>query len=248
MKITTKKMMGLLAVAAPLVATQAVAEIEGSLTAGYSTDYEFRGTTLGEDLAEASVALSTEVNGFTIAGNVWYASTNDNNAFVDNEADYTLSVSKAFGAVNASLGYIYYSYPEFAESNTQEIFLTLSTEIYAGITGTVTGYYDFDLFGSWYMNADLGKSFTINDQLALNLNAGIGAYESDPGFADGMNHYYVKAGLAWAPKENLTVTPYVKYTAADSDFPSEFTALSGSDGTGDGGENVVGGVTISVAF
>jgi hypothetical protein len=157
-------------------------------------------------------------------------------------------VSKAFGAVNASLGYIYYSYPEFAESNTQEIFLTLSTEIYAGITGTVTGYYDFDLFGSWYMNADLGKSFTINDQLALNLNAGIGAYESDPGFADGMNHYYVKAGLAWAPKENLTVTPYVKYTAADSDFPSEFTALSGSDGTGDGGENVVGGVTISVAF
>jgi hypothetical protein len=248
MKITTKKMMGLLAVAAPLVATQAVAEIEGSLTAGYSTDYEFRGTTLGEDLAEASVALSTEVNGFTIAGNIWYASTNDNNAFVDNEADYTLSVSKAFGAVNASLGYIYYSYPEFAESNTQEIFLTLSTEIYAGITGTVTGYYDFDLFGSWYMNADLGKSFTINDQLALNLNAGIGAYESDPGFADGMNHYYVKAGLAWAPKENLTVTPYVKYTAADSDFPSEFTALSGSDGTGDGGENVVGGVTISVAF
>ena len=247
MKMTTKKMMGLLAVAAPLMATQAVAEIEGSITAGYSTDYEFRGATLGEDLAEASVALSTEVNGFTIAGNVWYASTNDHDAFVDNEADYTLSVSKSFGAVNASLGYIYYSYPEFAESNTQELFLTLSTEIYAGITGTVTGYYDFDLFDGWFMYADLGKSFTVNDQLALNLNAGIGAYESYTGFANAMNHYYVKAGLAWTPKENLTVTPFLKYTVADSDFPSEFTAADPL-GTGDGGENIVGGVTISVAF
>ena len=156
-------------------------------------------------------------------------------------------VSKSFGAVNATLGYIYYSYPEAAVSNTQELFLTLSTEIYAGITGTVTGYYDFDLFDGWFMYADLGKSFSINDQLALNLNAGIGAYESYTGFANAMNHYYVKAGLAWTPKENLTVTPYVKYTVADSDFPSEFTAADPL-GTGNGGENIVGGVTISVAF
>ena len=62
-----------------------------------------------------------------------------------------------------------------------------------------------------------------------------------------MNHYYVKAGLAWTPKENLTVTPFLKYTVADSDFPSEFTAADPL-GTGDGGENIVGGVTISVAF
>lgn len=237
--------MGLLAVAAPMFASQAFAEIEGSLTAGYSTEYEFRGATLGSDLAEANLALSTEYNGITIGGNVWYASTNDEKtAFVDDEADYTLSLSKAFGAVNVSLGYIYYSYPAASDDNTQELYLTASTELFAGITGTVTGYYDFDLFDGWFFYADLGKSFKLNDSVSLNLNAGIGGYDSYDGVGNGINHYYVKAALAWTPKENLTVTPYVKFTDADSDFPSDFT----TPGDDFGGENVVGGVTLSVSF
>ena len=51
--MTTKKMMGLLAIAAPLMATQASAEFTGSLTADYATMYEFRGANQGDNLVEA---------------------------------------------------------------------------------------------------------------------------------------------------------------------------------------------------
>ncbi len=244
MKMTTKKMMGLLAVAAPLMVNQASAEIEGSVSAGYHSMYEFRGANQGDGLVDASIALSTEYNGITFAGNVWYASTNDDEAFVDNEADYTLTASKTFGAVTATLGYIFYSYPEDNDSNSQEIFLALSGEIGYGIVATGSAFYDFDLYEGFYFSFDLGKSFEINEQLAFNLNAGLGLYEGYDGFDDGVNHYYIKAGFAWTPKENLTVSPYVKFTDASSDFPSDFTTGSGEFGD----ENFITGVTLSVAF
>ena len=246
--MTTKKLMGLLAVAAPLMVSQASAEIEGSVTAGYASMYEFRGTNLGDSLVEATVAASYEYNDITFGGSIWYASTNDDNAFVDNEADYTLTASKEFGPVTATLGYIYYSYPELSDENTQEVFLALAYELPYEVTATGTVYYDFDFFEAWYMSLDLGKSFEINEQLSFNVNAGLGAVDSaDVAEArDGMTHYYIKAALAWTPKEDLTVTPYVKFTDADSDFPATLRDVSNEPDLG--GENFITGVTVSVAF
>lgn len=244
--MTTKKMMGLLAVAAPLMVSQASAEIEGSVTAGYASMYEFRGTNLGDSLAEATVALSYEYNDITFGGSIWYASTNDDNAFVDNEADYTLTASKEFGPVTATLGYIYYSYPELSDENTQEIFLALSYELPYEVTATGSAFYDLDFFSGWYLSFDLGKSFEIQEQLSLNVNAGIGSYQSYDGFEDGFSHFYIKAALAWTPKENLTVTPYIKFTDADSDFPATLRFVDNADDLG--GDNFITGVTVSVAF
>lgn len=244
--MTTKKMMGLLAVAAPLMVSQASAEIEGSVTAGYASMYEFRGSNLGDSLAEATLALSYEYNDITFGGSIWYASTNDDNAFVENEADYTLTASKDFGPVTATLGYIFYSYPEASGDNTQEVFLALGYELPYEVTATGTAFYDFDLFSGWYLSFDLGKSFEINEQLSLNVNAGLGGYQSYDGFADAQNHYYIKAALAWTPKENLTVTPYIKFTDADSDYPA--TQRFVDNAPDDGGENFITGVTVSVAF
>lgn len=244
MKITTKKMMGLLAVAAPLMVSQASAEIEGSLSAGYSSMYEFRGANQGDGLAEATLAATTKYNDITFAGSIWYASTNDDDAFVDNEVDYTLSASKTFGAVTATLGYIYYSYPEFSDTNTQEIYLAVSGEVAYGIVATGSVYYDFDLYDGFYFSFDLGKSVKVNDTLSASINAGLGVYESYATFDEGVNHFYIKAALAWTPKENLTISPYVKFTDATSDFPSDFTSSSGDFGD----SNVIFGATLSVAF
>ena len=243
MKMTTKKMMGLLAVAAPLMVSQASAEIEGSLSAGYSSMYEFRGANLGDGLAEATLALTTEMNGVTLGASLWYASTNDDDAFVDNEVDYTFTASKEFGPVTATLGYIYYSYPEYSSDNTQEFFLTLSAETVYGVVATGSVYYDFDFFEGFYFSFDLGKSFEINDQLAFNVNAGLGFYEGYDVVDDGEGSYYIKAALAWTPKENLTVTPYIKYTDGSSDLQTDYTAT-----TDFGDENIILGGTVSVAF
>lgn len=247
--MTTKKLMGLLAVAAPLMVSQASAEIEGSVTAGYASMYEFRGANLGDSLAEATVAMSYEYSDITFGGSIWYASTNDDQLgdfSVDNEVDYTLTATKEFGPVTATLGYVYYSYPEASAFNTQEVFLTLGYELPYEVTATGSVYYDFDLYDAWYLAIDFGKSFEITEQVSLNLNAGVGSIESNDSVRDGMNHYYIKAALAWTPKENLTVTPYVKFTDADSDFGA--TTRDVNNAPDNGGENIITGVTVNVAF
>jgi hypothetical protein len=68
MKMTTKKMMGLLAVAAPLVMNQAFAQstspfdnITGSISGGYDSEYYFRGLWFSSNNAWGSVNLSMPV-------------------------------------------------------------------------------------------------------------------------------------------------------------------------------------------
>jgi len=244
MKMTTKKMMGLLAIAAPLMATQASAEFTGSLTADYATMYEFRGANQGDNLVDTTLSLSTVYNGFTIAGGIWYAFTDDQDWYVEKEADYTVSVSHAFGPVTATLGYIFYTYPGDTDYNTQELYIAGSMDIYNGLIATVTGFYDFDYYEGWYLCADLTKSFKVNDTFSVVLSGGFGAYESYDGFDSGVNHFYLKASAPIVIKQDITVTPYVKYTNANSDFPGDFTTVSDDFG----GENFIGGISVGVAF
>jgi hypothetical protein len=244
MKMTTKKMMGLLAIAAPLMTMQASAEFTGSLTADYATMYEFRGVNRANNLVDTTLSLSTEYNGFTVSGGIWNAFTDDDSSFVDNEARYRVSVSRAFGPVTAELGYVYYTFPGDTDFNTQELFISGSMEVYNGVIATVTGSYDFDLFEGWYIDANLSKSFKVNDILSVVLSGGMGAYQSYGYFDNGVNHLYLKASVPYVIKQDVTVTPYVKYTNADSDFPADFT----TQGDDFGGENLIGGISVGIAF
>lgn len=242
--MTTKKMMGLLAIVAPLMATQASAEFTGSLTAGYATMYEFRGANQGDNLVDTTLSLSTEYNGFTVSGGVWSAFTDDQYSFTESEADYSVSVSHAFGPVTATLGYIFYTYPSYTGSNTQELSIAGSMEVYNGVIATVTGFYDFDIFEGWYFDANLAKSFKVSDTLSVVLSGGLGAYQSYDGFENGVNHFYIKASAPYVIKQDVTVTPYVKFTDSESDYPADFTALGGDLG----GDNLIGGISVGVAF
>ncbi len=249
MKMTSKKLTGLLAVLAPLFASQAFAgEIKGNLAAGFASDYEFRGALYGESLVETTLSLNTEYAGILWGASAWYGSTNNQGALdaeVDNEIDVTLSATKEFGPVTVSGGFISYNFPDGDNWNTAEFFGSASTELLAGITGTLNTYYDFDLNDGFYINPELSKSFKICDATSLNLSAGFGLFESSKASKDdGVNHYYVKAALPWQAKENLVITPYVKYVDATGGEPSDFTKVDGDLGS----EHVVGGVSLSVAF
>ena len=117
-------------------------------------------------------------------------------------------------------------------------------EVYNGVIATVTGSYDFDLFEGWYIDANLSKSFKVNDILSVVLSGGMGAYQSYGYFDNGVNHLYLKASVPYVIKQDVTVTPYVKYTNADSDFPADFT----TPGADFGGENLIGGISVGIAF
>lgn len=246
------KTVGALAAASALVAGYASAEIEGEIHVGYSNMYEFRFVDLGQDLVEAGVNLSTEVGGgFSLNAGTWYASTNDSNAGSFNELDLYAGVSKEFGPVTLEGGYIFYHFLDTEGIDTQEVYLRATTEVAYGIGVGATFYYDFDSNNGWYLQPEVTKSFELNECLSLNLAAGVGIADGHDlqvkdtftGSLDGFQGWFVSASLPWEFREGVTLTPYVKYTDADSELVTDAPGLGSS-----GKEYVIAGVKLSVGF
>jgi uncharacterized protein (TIGR02001 family) len=250
------KYVGALAAASALVAGYASAEIEGEIHVGYSSEYEFRFVDLGADLIEAGVDLSYQINEtFAVSAGAWYGSVNDaqNIGGNFNELDLYTAVSTDLGPVALELGYIYYFFPDTPGTfDTQEVYLSASTEVVWGITAGATFFYDFDSQNGWYLQPEISKSFEFNECLALNVTAGIGiadghglqvsANPGSVGTADGFQGWFIKAELPWEFRDGVTLAPYIKYADADSKLASDINSLQG------GGDHLVAGVKLSVGF
>ncbi len=249
------KTVGALAAASTLVAGYASAEIEGEVHVGYANMYEFRFVDLGNDLVSGGVDVATEMNGFGLSAGAWYASFDaPNTSFVGNnggnfdELDLYAAASYSFDRFTAELGYIYYYFPDQG-GKTQEVYLGVSAELGAGFGIGSTFYYDFDVNNGWYWDTQVTYSYAFNDCLSLDLAAGVAFSEGNDlqvhtngrGSKDGFQGYYASAALPWSPIENLTISPYIKYTHGDSEL---VTDLSGNGGQ----EHVIGGVTVAVSF
>jgi uncharacterized protein (TIGR02001 family) len=235
------KTIGALAAVTAFTAGVAQAEIEGDVYAGYSTDYIFRGVNLAEDLAEAGVNLSTTcpLTQGTISLGLWYGSGNDQNGTFDNQMNTSIGLTKEVGNFDLSIGYINYDHNGAVQIDTQEIYVGASTEVFAGVNFGLTAFFDVDANDSLYVEAAASKSFEVNSTVNLNLSAGVGFYDGDDNISDGFNHWFLGASLPWAARENLTVTPFVKYVQTDSDYNA---------GISTDGDEVIGGVRLSVGF
>lgn len=236
------KTIGALAAVTALTAGVAQAEIEGDVYAGYSTDYIFRGVSLAEDLAEAGVNLSTTcpLTQGTISVGVWYGSGNDQAGDFDDQTNTSVGLTKEVGDYDLSVGYINYDY-NGGEIDTQEVYVGASTQLdcFAGINFGVTAFLDVEATESLYIEAAASKSVQLNSQVNLSLSAGIGAYDGDDTIEDGFNHWFLGVSLPWAARENLTVTPFVKYVRTERNY---------SSGLSNDGNEVIGGVRLSVGF
>ena len=233
------KTIGALAAVTALTAGVAQAEIEGDVYAGYSTDYIFRGVSLAEDLAEAGVNLSTTTPLGTLSASAWYGSGNDQNGLFDNQTISSIGLTKEVANFDLSVGFINYDNNRGTESGTEEIYVGASTELIDGINFGVTAFWDVDATESLYVEAAASKSFEVNSSVNLNISAGLGFYDGDDNIEEGFNHWFLGASLPWAARENLTVTPFVKYVQTDSDYNA---------GLSTDGDEVIGGVRLSVGF
>ena len=244
MKTTIKSLMigGSMLIAAP-----AYAELETEIHAGYHSIYEFRGVDLGDDLFEAGIDFSYELSdGLVLSGGAWYADT-DGNAAVDafDELDLYIGLTKTLGAFDVSFGYTYYNFPGDA-FDTDEFYLGVSHELACGIGLSLTYYLDVDEFDGGYLEFEASKSYAISECLSLDLAVGA-AYsydynlnlDEDP--LDDFNHYYISAALPWAFKEDVTLTPYVKFVGAGND-------LLNADNDSGNDDLFYGGLVLSVAF
>lgn len=247
----TNKTIGALAAITALTAGVAMAglqDIKGDLYAGYATQYNFRGVNLGDDLAEAGFNLSTEcpLTQGTISLGVWYGSLNDSPSLANNQLNTSLGWNKDLGAFDLGLGFINYDHNGSIFGDTNEVYLTLGADLFAGIRGAVAVYYDLDDADGWYIEPTLSKSIKLNECVSLDLSAGAGFYQSYAGALEGTNHWFIGAALPWQARQNLTITPYVKYVDVSSGHLSGYDFTAGSATAGE--DEVIGGVRASVSF
>ncbi len=217
-KLTTTLLGGLLSasLAAPALAGDFSTPIQTSVaapsgdmlsfTAGYHSDYVWRGINLGSDLVDWSLEASTAAAGFDLTAGVWAARFNNGGE----EIDFYASASKDLGFATVELGYIFYYFDNAASPDTQEVYLGLSKEV-AGVDLSATYYYDFDQGdqgAQGYLELGAEKSFgCIDAGLAVGL-------DDDFGFT----HAQVTLSKTIDLNGAVSLTPYVSYSYAIEDI------------------------------
>jgi len=201
--------------------------VGGELSAGYTTDYIFRGANLGEDAIWTGVEVSvpmTEV--VDLAVGAWYI--NPTSGPFDDEADYYANLSFSMAGFDVGLGYAAYTYPEFGSGTTNEVGLTLAKNL-GFITISGGYYYDFDLELSYY-EVGLGMEYALTDALTAAISVRGGFIDSD------YAHTTIDVEFPIALSDSATFVPHVAGV-----FP-------GSDVFGDQDDTIFGGAAIRVSF
>ena len=225
-------------------------DIEAELYTGYHSIYEFRGVDFGDDLVDVGLDLNYELaDGLSLNGGLWYASWDEDGGEGD-ELDIYIGLTKTLGDFDLSVGYTNYIFPGASDFNTEEFSLGISTELACGIGLALTYYEDFDAIDGGYLEFEAGKSIEINACASLDLAVGAAwsddynseTAEAGGGSLSGFNHFYLSAALPITLKEDVTLTPYLKYVGADDDLANSADSSDGND------DLFYGGISLSVAF
>ncbi len=210
----------------------AVAEIESDFSAGYTSDYIFRGGDVGTNLFDVTLEFSGSGNLSALgdldwSAGIWYASYSATGGGSNNELDLYGEVSKSLSdQFDLAVGITNYSY--FGNDGSDddiEPYVSLSTAM-GEISLGVTAFYD-EGDGDWYTEASAAYERELSDSVTLGLAAIVGWVESDDsdGFIGGA------ASLSYAVSDDITVTPHVTATFSDNL-----------------GDNIFGGVSVGFGF
>ena len=255
------KTIGALAAASALVAGNASAgtsapapvsaapdsSISYELHTGYSSEYIFRGVNLGDDLIETGFDVATEAYGLGLSAGVWYANYQESllgTEINSNEVDFYAEVSKDFGFVTLSTGYIYYyNDVDQAASNyyggnypdTQEVYFSAARD-FGFAKASLTYFWDIVGDNDGYSELGLSRSFELSPCVSLNASSNFGYLLEEADFTA----WTTRASLDWGFVEHAKLSPFVQYSVALSDEPT--TAYDRSE------NEFVGGAMLSVSF
>ncbi len=234
------KTIGALAAASALVAGNASAgtsapapvsaapdsSISYELHTGYSSEYLFRGTILGQDLVEVGVDVAGEWNGLGLSAGAWYGSydLNNNDLGVNindidiDELDIYAEVAKDFGFLTAAVGYIYYFNEDIADRNLlNDVLVDDSQEVYFSVArdfgfanASLTYYWAVEGENEGYSELALSRSFELSPCLALNVGTNVGYLVEGGDFTA----WTTKVALDWGFTEHAKLSPFVAVSIA----------------------------------
>ncbi|MDF1753046.1 MAG: hypothetical protein P1U89_09750 [Verrucomicrobiales bacterium] len=250
-------------------------DTNGEVSFGYGSDYIFYGVRLARDHVWADANYTFDGLPLPLTVGVWHLSSLGSggavsDAYGDETNLYASVALPSFCGFDASLGYKALFYPTTrqpspgtAGDSQNELSLSISREIFCGVTLGYTAAYDFnvtdfndtvlaDRSGAWVHTLGLSKSVDITDCLALDLAGGVlytdNYWENVAGATkdSGWNNYYLSASLPIALSGCATLTPYVGYSGT----PDTWVADGINGGVPGANQNDVfhGGVSISVGF
>ena len=236
------KTIGALAAASALVAGNAKAEVEYELHTGYSSEYLFRGLDAGDHLTEVGVDAAYKWDGLSLSAGVWAAAFQSparTGNQVDNEVDAYAEVSKDFGVLTASVGYIYYWNMGGLGADNQEVYAGLSHDL-GFATIFLTSYFDVDRTNKGdtdgYTELGLTKSFTLNQCLTLNVGSNVSYLIEDHEFIA----WTSKVSLDWGFAEHAKLSPFVAVSIGLGESPRTSWVSTENE--------LLGGSMLSVSF
>ncbi len=232
-----KKTFALGALTAMALVGSAYSEIEATFNVGWNSTYVWRGQDLGDNGYQYGIDVSdtSEDLGIDWAAGIWYINPSDDEA--NDELNIYASVSKDFGGVTATLGFIHYEFDDTVDADNTEIYASLGTA-FCGIDLSATFYQviDGDLAGNpSYGEVAASYGYDISDKLSASLGFTFGTVvEADE--SDNYITYNLNLGFDYAASENVTVSPYVAYNSTSN--LSGITPFTG----------VYGGVILNYSF
>ncbi|MBC8206318.1 MAG: hypothetical protein ISR85_02410 [Kiritimatiellales bacterium] len=209
----------------------------------FASAYVFRGVTLNDGFV---MQPGAEISGFPIdeaygslAIGIWAnydIDAIDSEGSDFSEIDYYISYTLPVEALDVSVAYTEYTYPESGDNADKELNLTLGSAIgtnglYAsvGFNYGVGGAIEKDL----YLQGALDYEMELSDALSASAGVTVGYLISDTG-ADGFNDATASIGLGYALNDNWSIGAGLTYIAqlddevlSDDDYDVSLVASVG---------------------
>jgi len=265
--ITALTLTTLLAATGLAQTAAAPAPVALDLTAGYDSEYIYRGLWFSNQNAWYNIGASKKLSDTTTLNALaYYTSSNDRRSLYQ-ELDLGASLAYDAGFATLTAGYTHFfffnGYLGGGDGQTfaSEIYVSAAKAV-AGVNVTAT--YAYDLYiDAGYAELALDKTFAINDSTSLVLKAAsgysIGGYYTlfNPGQSQGGNgqniggesvwtHVTLTASLPIALSKSATLTPYVAYNISGA---GREESNIGATSLGSGGDDqVFFGASIKAVF
>jgi len=181
-------------------------EVSTQVTAGYATDYIWRGVKSGKNLFEGSLqfGVSLEENTAIVIG-AYGAGAED---FDRTEVDFTAGVVHDFGPVTGTAEYTYYNYNAVAGADTQELALGVEYVLPFDIKSTLKYFISIEGDNDGYSEFALSKNFVLNESQYLIGTVTEGFLIEAGEFA----HTTTDLSYNYRFSSGVTASPFVSYS------------------------------------
>jgi len=242
-------------------------DLGGNISAGYHTDYIYKGVRLGRDTVSTHVDYTFEGLAIPVTIGVDYFNVINGQAIGDEVATFARVALGNYAGFDLGASYTQRFYPELNNaSSSGEIGLHVSRDL--GLATLVANaYYNLNTpnawngvvgannndSGSFYYDLGLEKAIALGGADVV-LAGGIayadnywgrGPNAQNGGRSSGWNHYYLRASLPIELNCRTTLTPYVSYTGAPEGWLADGLVPAGS---GWGSDVFSGGISLNVSF